>query len=49
VYPGVDTSLATHVVKEAFIAMLDNANLQLEVMKHEPVTVEIVLGHAIKF
>jgi len=47
-YPGADTVLAMHVGKEALITALDNANLQLEVMKHEPATVEIALGHAIK-
>jgi len=40
--------LSTHVGKEAFISALDNANLQFKVMKHEPPTVEIALGHAIK-
>ena len=47
-YTNVDTLLATHVGKEAFIAALDNANLQLEVMKREPPTVEIALGHTTK-
>ena len=43
-YPGADTVLATHVDIEAFIATHDNANLQLEVMKHEPATVEIAMS-----
>jgi len=47
-YPGADNVLATHVGIEAFIAALDNPNLQLEVMKHEPETVKIAVSHAIK-
>jgi len=46
-YPGVDNVLAMHVGIEAFIAALDNPNLQLEVMKREPETVEIAVSHAI--
>jgi len=40
--------LATHVGIEAFIATLDNPNLELEVMKRELETVEIAVSHAIK-
>jgi len=39
-YPSSKASLVTHVVKEAFIAALSNSNLQVEVMKQEPQTVE---------
>jgi len=45
---NTDTTLAMHMGKETFITALNNANWQLEVMKREPATVEIALGHAIK-
>ena len=40
--------MATHVDKEAFITALSDNNLELEVMKREPATVEMALSHAIK-
>jgi len=47
VYLGADTVLlATRVGIEAFIAALDNANHQLEVMKREPATVKIALSQS---
>ena len=35
-------------VKEAFINALSDGNLQLEVMKREPLNIEAALSHAIK-
>ena len=47
-YPSTNVSLTTHVGKEAFITALSDGNIQLEVMKWEPPTVEAALSHAIK-
>jgi len=47
-YPDTNVALTTHVAKEAFLATLNDAQLQLEVMKREPQNVEQALSHAIK-
>ena len=40
--------LAAHVAKEAFVATLDDASLQLKVMEKEPDTIEAMLRIASK-
>jgi len=47
-YPSAEVSLITHVAKEAFVAVLNDGRLQLEVMKCELQNVEAVLSRAIK-
>jgi len=47
-YPSAEALLVTHVGKEAFIAVLSDGKLQLDVMKQEPQNVEAALSHAIK-
>jgi len=47
-YPSADVALTSHVDKEAFIIALSDWNLQLEVMKWEPLNIEAALSHAIK-
>jgi len=44
-YPSADVALTNHVGKEAFITVLSDGNLQLEVMK---LNIEAALSHAIK-
>jgi len=41
-------ALTSHVGKEAFITALSDGNLQLEVMKREPVYIKAAVNHAIK-
>ena len=48
-YPSPEALLVTHVGKEAFIAVLSDGKLQLEVMKQEPQNMEAALSHTIKF
>jgi len=47
--PSAETSLVTHIGKEASIAVLRDGKLQLDVMKQELQNVEAALSHAIKF
>ena len=47
-YPSAEALLVTHVGKEAFIAVVNDGKLQLDVMKQEPQNVEGALSHAIK-
>ena len=47
-YPLADASQTTHVGQEGCVAALNDKQLQLEVTKCEPRTVEEALSHAIK-
>jgi len=47
-YPSAEALLVTHVGKEAFIAVLSDGKLQLEVMKQELQIVEATLSYTIK-
>ena len=47
-YPSADVALTNHVGKEAFITALSDGNLQLEVLKREPLNIEATLSHTIK-
>ena len=47
-YPSADISPTTYVAKEAFITVLSDNKLQIEVMKKEPRNIEEALSHAIK-
>ena len=47
-YPSAEVLLVPHVGNETFINALSDSALQLEVMKHEPETIEAALSHAIK-
>jgi len=47
-YPSAEPTLINHVGKEAFIIVLSDGKLQLEVMKHDPSNVEAALSRAIK-
>jgi len=46
--PSADVSFTNHVGKEAFITVLSDGNLQLEVMKQDPLNIGATLSHAIK-
>jgi len=47
-YTSAEALLVTHVGKEAFIAVLSDCKLQLQVMKQEPQNVEAALSHSIR-
>jgi len=47
-YLSADVALTNHVGKEAFVTTLGDHNLQLEVMKREPVNLEAADSQAIK-
>jgi len=47
-YPSAKALLVTRVGKEAFIAVLSDGKIPLEVMKQEPQNVEATLSHTIK-
>ena len=47
-YPSAEVLPVKHIGKEAFIVVLNDGKLQLELMKQEPQNVEAALSHAIK-
>jgi len=47
-YPSAEASLVTYVGKEAIVAVLNDSNLQLAVMKQAAQNAEAALSHAIK-
>ena len=48
-YPSEETRFTDHVGKEAFIRVLNDGPLQMEVMKGEPSNLETALNYATKY
>jgi len=47
-YPGVNSSLVNHVGIESFIAALNDRDLEYEVLKRDPISLQAAANYAIK-